>query len=499
MKFSVKPTDPKSLKADVVVIFTTEDSFLEDVMILGSQMAKVVKKAAEYECFFAKQKESLFLSTEGKIAAYKLLIAGAGKKDSLDLLKIRRIVAKNLNKAKEANPKTVAFRFPSSWYKIFGSTKLTRSAVEAVNLSSYGFEKYKGKKKERKSKPREVIINTSAGKIKSAEQGVNLGELTSQATILARNLVNEPAEETSPEHLAQIALSIEKKSKKKVKVKIFEEKDIVKLGMNAYLGVSKGSAKPPKFIRLEYKPKVVGRKIVLVGKGITFDTGGLSLKSSKGMELMKMDMAGSAAVLSVFSVLYKLSVEHHVVGLIAACENMPSSKALKPGDILKSANGKTIEVLNTDAEGRLTLADVLSYASSYEKPEIIIDMATLTGACMVALGIEIAGLWSNDKKLISKIEESAKATGEKVWHMPLEKDYEKLIESDIADVRNVEKGRYGGAITAALFLGHFVEDKISWAHLDIAGPAFYQKDAVLIPKGASGFGARLLLQFLLDL
>ncbi len=268
--------------------------------------------------------------------------------------------------------------------------------------------------------------------------------------------------------------------------------------MNAFLGVAVGSDKPPKFIHLSYKPRRPSKKIVLIGKGITFDTGGLSLKSSEHMETMKLDMSGAAAVLAVFAAIPSLIIKSEVVGIIAACENMPSGKALKPGDILKALNGKTIEVLNTDAEGRLTLADAISYALIKEKPDEIIDLATLTGACMVALGQEIAGCFGNNDILLQNIEKHAKLTGENIWRMPLYREYSDLIKSPIADIKNIQTGRYGGAITAALFLSEFV-GKTPWVHLDIAGPAYTEKDSPLTPSGGTGFGVRLLLEYLVSL
>jgi leucyl aminopeptidase len=265
--------------------------------------------------------------------------------------------------------------------------------------------------------------------------------------------------------------------------------------MGGLLGIAKGSDEDPKFIRLAYKG--TGKKtIVLVGKGITFDSGGLSLKPDSGMETMKMDMAGAATVLGIFSALKTVKPAVNVVGLIAACENMPSGKAIKPGDVVTALNGKTIEIINTDAEGRVILADALSYASQFEKPDALIDLATLTGACMVALGEEIAGLFSNDKELAETLKTSAQKTGERVWEMPLVPEYRELIKGKVGDIKNSAGKKYGGAITAALFLENFVDPKIHWAHIDIAGPAFEEKGKPLTPYGGTGFGVRMLLDFI---
>ncbi|MDZ7587183.1 MAG: M17 family metallopeptidase, partial [Patescibacteria group bacterium] len=285
------------------------------------------------------------------------------------------------------------------------------------------------------------------------------------------------------------------------------------------LGVARGSDEPPKLIRLEYKhptlrpirhaqgeqvsakgevrPGWQNKKIVLVGKAITFDTGGLGLKPGEAMETMKLDMAGGAAILGVFSVLSRLKPKVWVVGFIPATENMPSGRALKPGDVLRIRNGKTVEVAHTDAEGRIILADALSLGVE-EKPGLLLDLATLTGACMVALGEEIAGVFSTDKTAVEKLEKAAQEAGEKVWSLPLVKEYKEFLKSPVADLRNISKVKYGGAITAALFLEEFV-DNVPWVHLDIAGPAYAEKDTPLVPQGGSGFGVRTILNFLENL
>ena len=281
-----------------------------------------------------------------------------------------------------------------------------------------------------------------------------------------------------------------------MKLRILDDAQMKKIGMNALLGVARGGSEPAKFIILEYD----GRRrsdppIVLVGKGLTFDSGGISIKPSEKMEEMKTDMAGGAAVLGAIAAVADLKLPVHVVGLIPATENLPGGKAYKPGDILKSLSGRTIEVITTDAEGRLILADALTYALRY-KPAAVIDLATLTGACIVALGDHVIGMLGTDEALKARIREAADATGERVWELPLWEDYDEQIRSDIADFKN-SGGRAGGAITAAAFLRKFVGD-VPWVHLDIAGPSWLSKDRPYIPKGASGVGVRLLVRFLRD-
>lgn len=493
MKFSIKPTDPAKLDTDVLVT-TVND--LNKITKGRSELTSLVQEARNKEQFEDKLGNFLFLSTKGYIGAYKLLIAGIDSEDNFDYFKLLNFTASACKKAGEIKAVKVAYIVPELMLKKFRVAEAVSGIVEAFTLSSYRFLKFKSIEEQKKVRfIEEVQLCLPAGKISGAEEGIKIGEIFAQAAVFARDLVNEPAETTTPTYLSKIAEDLAKENSTTIKVKIFSRDETKKMGMGAFLGVARGSDEEPKFIHLHYKPKGSKKKIVLIGKGITFDTGGLSLKGAEHMETMKLDMAGAASVLGVFSALEKLNIECEVVGLIAACENMPSGKALKPGDILRAMNGKTIEVLNTDAEGRLTLADALSYAVIKEKPDEIIDLATLTGACMVALGQDISGIWGNDEKLLGRMETSAKNTGEQLWRMPLYDGYKDLIKSSIADIKNIQTGRYGGAITAALFLSEFVP-KTPWVHIDIAGPAFAEKDDPLTPKGATGYGVRLLLNYL---
>ncbi|MDZ4295765.1 MAG: leucyl aminopeptidase [Patescibacteria group bacterium] len=332
-------------------------------------------------------------------------------------------------------------------------------------------------------------------KIPAAERGVEEARLQSEAVCLVRDLVNEPASRMTPTRLLDEAKRIAELPG--VTLEYLDRDQAAARGMEAFLGVARGSEEAPYFIHLSYRPRAQGlkKRLVLVGKGITFDSGGLSLKPSEHMEDMKIDMAGAAVVLGVFQLLPKLKVHLEVHGLIPATENMPSGKAQKPGDIVRTISGKTIEVLNTDAEGRLALADAFGYALEL-KPDAIVDLATLTGACMVALGEEVAGLFSTDRRLARKLLEAAAAAGERVWELPLAKEYEELVKSEVADYKNITKSRYGGAITAAIFLKQFTAE-VPWAHLDIAGPAWQERgDNPVVPKGATGFGVRTMVEFL---
>lgn len=494
MKFHLKPTDPGKLAVDVLICFCWENE-LKNLTGLPNILVENINEIAAKEDFFGKESQALLLHPKGMISSFKFLLFGLGKKDDFDLFRLYKSVAKAVKKVMAVKPVKVAFVIDEFWMKKYSVAKAVKATVESIKLANYLFNKYKSEEGKKNKPFEDVFLCLSAPKLSQAEQGLERGETVANAVNFARDLINEPPEVTSPSFLAETAQNIASESNGNIKVKIFDKEDVAKLGMNSFLGVSLGSDKPPKFIHLSYKPSGAAKKVVLIGKGITFDTGGLSLKSAEHMETMKLDMSGAASVLGVFQAIMKLKPNIEVVGLIAACENMPSGKAAKPGDILKAMNGKFIEVLNTDAEGRLTLADAISFANLKEKPDEIIDLATLTGACMVALGEDIAGLWGNNEKLVDAVANAAKESAEYIWKMPLFKEYSELIKSHIADVKNIQTGRYGGAITAALFLNEFV-GKTAWVHLDIAGPSFCEKDTPLSPAGGTGFGVRLLLEYL---
>ena len=300
--------------------------------------------------------------------------------------------------------------------------------------------------------------------------------------------------------MGKVAKAIARKSKN-IRCSVFGKKEMKKLGMNGLLAVARGSHEEPKFIKLTYRggtsaSSVSNKTICLIGKGITYDSGGLSLKPQSVLETMKCDMAGAATILAVFQAIRIVKPKINVVGLIAATENMPGGGAIKPGDVVRALNGKTIEIVNTDAEGRVVLADALSYASKYIKSDYIIDLATLTGACVVALGEDIAGLFTDNEKLAGILFGAGTRVGEKMWRMPIANEYEEHLKSEIADVRNVSKTKYGGAINGALFLKEFAPKETPWAHLDIAGPAFAEKDTTLAPYGGTGFGVQTILSII---
>jgi leucyl aminopeptidase len=370
--------------------------------------------------------------------------------------------------------------------------QVAQAMAEGSLLGLYQYTPFKTVGREDLKDMEQLNIITDEKDFSLIESAIKKAQIITQAVYFARDLVSAPSNEMTPSIMAQKAREIARK--KNVSCKVLDKEKMKEMGMNALLAVASGSNEEPKFIILEYAGgKKSAAPIVLVGKGLTFDSGGISIKPAEKMEEMKTDMSGGAAVMGVIMAAADLQLPLNIIGLIPATENMPGGTAYKPGDIIKSYSGKTIEVLNTDAEGRLILADALAYASEF-KPEAVIDVATLTGACIVALGDDVIGMLGTDDKLKSEIDRAAQTTGELVWELPLWEGYHELIKSDIADYKN-SSGRSAGTITAAAFLSKFAGDA-PWVHLDIAGPAWTNKEKTYIPKGASGVAVRLLVEFL---
>jgi leucyl aminopeptidase len=368
----------------------------------------------------------------------------------------------------------------------------TDTAVAALavgaHLAAYRFDRFKSEPKPPRV-TRIVIVGPPGDEI---ERALRRGDAVAGAVAVTRDLVNTPAGDLPPRRLAEIA--VELGAEHGFAVSVLGVPEITELGLGGLLGVAAGSVEPPRFVTLRYTPEQPsGRAIALVGKGITFDSGGLSLKSGAGMMSMKTDMGGAAAVLGAFCAFGALGVTDEVRGYLAITENMPSGSATRPGDVLRTRNGKTIEVLNTDAEGRLVLADALALAIE-EAPDAIVDLATLTGACVVALGNKIAGLLGNDDRVIAQVQAAARRAGEAVWPLPLPAGYRTHIDSEIADMKNIGATGQAGTLAAALLLAEFVDD-VPWAHLDIAGPVRTEEDRGYLRKGATGFGVATLIEF----
>ena len=422
----------------------------------------------------------------------RVFLVGLGPTDSLSGDVLRRAAALAARQARARAVQRLTFPLLDSW-SLESLEETAQCFVEGSLLGGYVFSQYR--KKDKKSAfPGEVVLLHPEGKAQEKiQERLVVARLGAEGTTFARDLVNEPGNVLTPEVLAQRAMEIAQNEQ--IECSVLGLDQIQRLKMGAFLAVAQGGANEPRFIHLIYHPASPTHRIGLVGKGVTFDSGGLSLKGSKYMEDMKSDMAGAATVLGVMMALAGLNLDVEVHGFIAATENMPDGSATKPGDIVRSLSGKSIEILNTDAEGRLTLADALHYAQEQEKLDLLVNVATLTGACVVALGTQCAGLMGNDRSLVQALLASSARTGEMVWELPLIDAYDEALKSSIADVKNTG-GRWAGAINAGLFLRRFIGEKTRWAHLDIAGPAFLSKAEGYCPEGGSGFGVRLLLDFI---
>lgn len=497
MKLTVTQHDPRKAAADLLVIVVP----VQTQKLTG--MAGLIDKAAAgmlsdlmvQEKFEGKQAQWRVERAPRQLGATRVALLGLGQLNATPEI-VRELGARILNRARRAKAKKVTVVFAGGFKGKLAD--VGQAFVEGAVLGDYRFLKYKSKELQEYADGAVEHIELYARDRREAaalSAGFETGHTYATATILARGLVNEPSSEVTPAHLGEVAAALAKAHPDRLKLKLIDQAGIEKLKMGGLLAVAKGSDHPPVLVHLIYKPKrKATRRIVIVGKGLTFDSGGLSLKPAKSMEDMKIDMAGCAAMLGIMSALPALAPDVEVHGIAGICENMPSGRAMRPGDVVTPRSGKTIEVLNTDAEGRVTLADTLFYGSEL-KPDYMVNLATLTGACMVALGEEVAGLMSNDEKLTALLMDAANDAGENLWPLPLVKLYKKTIKSKVADLKNVG-GSYGGAITAGLFLQEYV-GKTKWAHLDIAGPAYAERESVPYqPLGATGFGVRTVLNLI---
>jgi leucyl aminopeptidase len=491
MKIGVAAGMIEKQKTDGAVILLFEDEKPSAAAgrideALGGTIARLMKRGD----FKPKPGGLHLLYPEGRIAAERLVLAGLGKRKDLDLNRLRQAAGKAAPYLRAAGARNIMIAADGLGP---GAEETAQALTEGSVLGLYRFLKYKTKEENNnKEDVRAVtIVTESAASLRAMQKGAKTGELISESTMMVRDMVSSPPIDMTPTIVAAKAREIAREFG--LKLQVLERSRMETLGMGALLGVASGSAQPPKFIILEYRRG--GRKpcIALVGKTITFDSGGISIKPSENMDKMKDDMAGGAAVLGALRTAAALKLPLNIVGLLPATENMPGGSAYKPGDVLRTLSGQTIEIINTDAEGRLILSDALAYACRY-KPAVIVDIATLTGACRVALGQEAMGMLGTDDKLKKKIREAGEKTGERVWELPLWEGYYDQIKSDIADMKNAG-GRDGGAITAAALLSRFVQD-YPWVHLDIAATAWTEKDRPYTPKGATGIGMRLLTQFL---
>ena len=423
------------------------------------------------------------------------LVVGLGKAKDLSLERARQFAGTAAKHARARGFRQLAV--PVLHERELGRAETVAQALtEGALLALYRYDQLKQVPKHEKSKRIDAVtlLVERPRDLADARRGVEKAEVVAEAVALARDLINGPSNLVTPTYLANQARALAKQLRLKCAVTPFAQ--LKRLGFGGIVGVAQGSPHPAKFIVPDYNPGRAKATFALCGKGITFDSGGISIKPSAKMEQMKYDMSGAAAVLGAMKAAATLKLPYRVVGIIAATENMPSGTAQKPGDVLRTLSGKTVEVLNTDAEGRLVLADCLHYAKRY-KPNCVVDLATLTGACVVALGAEAIGLMTKNERLAAKLNHAGQATYERVWRLPLWDEYGPAMKSDIADLRNVTNTGEAGTITAAKFLEEFAEG-LPWAHLDIAGTAWTEKDKPYIPKGAVGIGVRLLVKLMED-
>ncbi|MGB5090198.1 MAG: leucyl aminopeptidase [Nitrososphaeraceae archaeon] len=480
--------DISSLNTQLLVnyVFTDEVSSLS-ISEITPDFDPIIREITESNEFRAKDGTISIIHNNVGSGIKRALLLGMGDKKNLDPEKIRNLTGKVVNKAKELG----ISEFVLIPFKNMDKEHLS-AMVEGIKLSDYSFNNYKRDEDRNDLNQVRILIRND---IKNSQKIIQHSVVVCDAVIFTRDISNLPPNDCSPEVLATLSKKLSENQK--VKVRVIEKEEMKSYGFEGILAVGEGSASSPKLIVLEYSGSTKNRPIVIVGKAVTFDTGGISIKPSEKMEEMKFDKCGGCNVLGIMKAVSDLGLDTNVIGIIPAVENMPSGTSYRPGDIIKMYNRKTVEVLNTDAEGRIILGDALSFAVKTFAPKAIIDMATLTGAAIIALGTNVAALVGNEDNLVTKVLEYSNQTGEKIWQLPLFEEYKEQLKSSNADMKNIG-GRSAGAITAAAFLSNFVEDT-PWVHLDIAGTAWTQegtKENSYNPKGATGFGIRTIVKYI---
>ncbi len=484
MNLYIKNIGENECACDALILPAVE-GISGSVRTLKASVTALLRRISPSE-FQGKKNELLLVPSPEDIKPGRILLVGLGKAAEINPEAVRQAGGRALSLLRNAGVGTAALSTAT-----LSELNLSPAFfIEGALLGVYTYDRYKKEKETRAVRGLTILTRPS----KALEAHLKTVTALASGVSFARDLVNAPSNDMTPSDMARAALSLKGKH---ISVTVHEKKACEKLGMGSYLSVSKGSAEPPKFIVLEYNPGLKGAggaPVVLIGKSVTFDSGGINIKPSDGLEKMKYDMAGGAAVLGIMKTVAELKLPVNVVGILPATENLPGGNATRPGDIVRSIDGTTIEIINTDAEGRLTLADALGYAKKY-KPAAVIDIATLTGACSIALGNETVAMMGTDRAMIDAIRQSADFTNEKAWEMPLYEEYREYLKSDIADIKNIG-GRTGSLVTSACFLKEFAGDT-PWVHLDIAGTAWTEKDRPYTPKGASGVGVRLVVDAIL--
>ncbi len=497
MKIEVEKKRIEDFRTEALLLFHVEGekSLLDKTERIDQATGGLIRKVLRTGDFTGKLYQTSVIYNHGGGPAKRILMLGLGKKTKFSLDRWRGAAAKGAQAVRDLGVKVFATIVAPETLHGTSLDMLAQGLVEGACLGLYDFNELKTKNRKKSRRvDKMVILEEEPNRVKSVRHGALVGETIVQGAYLARDLVSRPGNLHTPTMMAKTAEKVAKDCG--LRVTVLKEEDARREGMGAFLAVARGSDEPARFIILEHqggeKPTAT---VVLVGKGITFDSGGISIKSSDKMQLMKTDMGGGAAVLATMQVVAKLGLPIHLVGIVPCTENLPSGKAYKPGDVITTLSGQTIEIISTDAEGRLILADGLTYAQRF-RPDAIIDLATLTGSCVIALGDRVMGMLGNNDRLKARVGRAAEKTGERVWELPLWEEYQEQIKSDIADMKNVG-GRPAGTITGAAMLSRFV-DKTPWVHLDMAGPVFTEKSLPYIPKGATGVGVRLMVQLLRD-
>lgn len=490
MKISAQKSDILSFKGDLIAAGLHDGKIATDTPLgaidkkLKGEIAELIKK----ENFKGAPGQAKLIYVKGRLTPSYVLIVGLGdaKKFTLDVA--RKCGASIQSAARQVGAHSAAAEIAGAGLNGLSAAECAQAITEGALLNSYAFSRYK--KQEPAALKSLALIVGEKTSVLAIGKAVTTAELLAEGVCLARDMINTPASDMTPKTLADQA-----KKSRGVTTRVHDLNAIRRMKMGSFLSVAQGSTKnPPYFIEMHYRPKGKAKKrVAIIGKGVTFDTGGYSIKPAKSMETMKDDMSGAAAVISVMSIISRLSPDVEVSAYVAATENMVDGFAQRPGDICTAMDGTTIEVLNTDAEGRLTLADAILYAKK-NKPDYVIDMATLTGACMVSLGLLYSGIMGNDDELVAKLIDSGKQSGENIWRLPLPEEYKEEIKSPVADLKNVG-GAWGGTLTAGLFLEHFAAGT-KWAHIDVAGPAWTDKPLPYTPRGGTGIMVRTIARFL---
>ncbi|WP_372368897.1 leucyl aminopeptidase [Candidatus Uabimicrobium sp. HlEnr_7] len=483
------------IKNDVLIV----DYFEDQPIDYGERFAdndpfyEIAKPAFESKDFAGKWKQTIILYASGKLPEKRVMLIGLGERSDVYPFKIKVSLAHALKKMNSFHELKTVSVFINKEYDSDKVKEIATFLVEAAYMSQYQAKNYK--KDQKLFSPIEhlhLVISDNADE-KDIEEAIHQGKIIGQGINEVRDLINKPSSEVTPSYLANYTLDLASKNEQ-IECKIFHRDQLKQMGMNGIVSVGQGSNEEPKLIMCTYTPEVEAQySIALVGKGVTFDSGGISLKPSNNMYLMKIDMAGAALVIVLMKVIALLKLPVKVYGLVPTCENMPDGNALKPGDIITAYDGTSVEVIDTDAEGRLILMDALGYAVT-QKPNMIVDIATLTGACTVALGRYVIGGMSNHDPIMDIMRASGDYMYERVWELPLMEEYKLMLQSNFADIKNFG-GKEAGAITAGAFLSHFV-DEVPWIHLDIAGVSWFNTETSLMPHGATGIGIRLITDFM---